>query len=64
VRDVRLERVDERRWRVTVAEHPLSATFPSEREARSAGAAELVRLDALALALLRRIRARSSRKQP
>ncbi len=64
VRTVRLERVDARRWRVTVGEHALSPTFASESEARDAGAAEVVRLDAVALALLRRIRSSSSRKRP
>lgn len=64
VHAVRLERVDERQWRVTVDEHPLSATFLSEREARNALAAEVVRLDAVALALLRRTRSGMMRKQP
>jgi hypothetical protein len=59
---VRLERVEGERWRVTVDEHPLSPTFISEAEARDAGAAELVRLDAVALALLRRIRSSLNRK--
>jgi hypothetical protein len=49
---------------VTVAEHPLSPTFISEREAQDAGAAEVVRLDAVALALLRRTRSGLSRKRP
>jgi len=61
---VRLERVDEQRWRVTVDENPLSPTFVSEREAWSAMDAEVVRLDAVALALLRRTRSRLTRKQP
>lgn len=64
VHAVRLERVDEQRWRVTVDQHALSATFPSEPEARNAMAAEVVRLDAVALALLRRTRSRFTRKQP
>jgi hypothetical protein len=64
VRAVRLERVDAREFRVTVDEHPLSPTFVSEREARDAGAAEVVRLDAVALALLRRIRSCLNRKRP
>jgi hypothetical protein len=64
VHAVRLERVDEQRWRATVGAHPLPVTFRSEREARDAATAEVVRLDALALALLRSIRSRSSRKQP
>lgn len=64
VHAVRLERVDEQQWRVTVDQHALSATFASEREARNAVAAEVARLDAVALALLRRTRSGLSRKQP
>ena len=64
VRAVRLERAGARGWHVIVDEHPLSPTFTSEGEARDAGAAEVVRLDAVALALLRRILSRSSRKRP
>ena len=64
VRTVRLERDDARRWRVSVDAHPLSPTFASEGEARDAGAAEVARLDALALALLRRARACLGRKRP
>ena len=64
VHAVRLERVDEQQWRVTIDEHRLSATFASEREARNAMAAEVIRLDAVALALLRRTRSRVTRKQP
>lgn len=64
VHTARLDKVDEQRWRVAVDEHPLPATFASEREARSAVAAEVVRLDAVALAVLRRTRSRLSRKQP
>jgi hypothetical protein len=60
---VRLEKV-EQQWRTVIDEHPLSPTFVSEREAQDAGTAEVVRLDAVALALLRRTRSRSSRKQP
>jgi hypothetical protein len=56
VHAVRLERLDEQQWRVTIDEHPLSPRFLSEREARDAVAAEVVRLDAVALALLRRTR--------
>jgi hypothetical protein len=56
--------VDEQQWRVTIDEHPLSPPFLSEREARNAVAAEVVRLDAVALALLRRTRSGLSRKQP
>ena len=62
-RAVRLERVGAR-WRVTVDAHPLSPTFVSEREAREAGAAEVARLDAVALALLRRTRSCLGRKRP
>jgi hypothetical protein len=61
---VRLERVDEQQWRVIIDEHPLSPTFISLREAQAAGAAEVVRLDAVALALLRRTRSGLSRKRP
>jgi hypothetical protein len=60
---VRIDRVDELRCRVTVGEHPLARIFGSEHEARNAAAAEVVRLDAIALALLGRIRSRSRRKQ-
>jgi hypothetical protein len=63
VRTVRLESVDARRWRVSVDDRRLSPTFASEAEARGAGAAEAARLDAIALALLRRVRSRSSRKR-
>jgi hypothetical protein len=64
VRTVRLERADARRWRACVDEHPLSPTFASEGEARDAASAEVARLDALALALLRRARSRLGRKRP
>jgi hypothetical protein len=64
VHAVRLERVDEQRWRVTVDEHALSPMFASQCEARNAAAAEVIRLDALALALLRRTRSSLNRKQP
>ena len=64
VHAVRLEGVGERQWRITIDEHPLSPTFLSEREARNAVAAEVVRLDAVALALLRRTRSGLRRKQP
>ncbi len=63
-RPTRLERVDAQRYRVIVGEHPLSPIFGSADEAREAGTAEQVRRDAIAFALLRRIRSRSSRKQP
>lgn len=63
VHAVGLVRVDAGHWRVTVDERPLASTFPSEREACSAVAAEVVRLDALALALLRRTRSGLVRKQ-
>jgi hypothetical protein len=59
-----VESAGERRWRVTVDEQPLSPTFESQREARRAAAAEVARLDALALALLRRVRSRLTRKSP
>jgi hypothetical protein len=62
-RPVRLERADDQRYRAYVGEQPLSATFGSAEEAREAAAAEGVRLDALALAFVRRVRSRSSRKQ-
>jgi hypothetical protein len=60
---VQLERVDERQWGVTVNERRLPPTFGSEHEARNAGAAEVVRLDAVALALLRRACSRLNRKR-
>jgi hypothetical protein len=63
IRTVRLERVGACRWHVSVDHGRLSPTFASEAEARDAGAAEVVRLDAVALALLRRVRSRSSRKR-
>lgn len=61
-RAVRIESV-EAGWRVTVDAHPLSPTFASEREARDAAAAEVARLDAIALALLRHARSRLDRKR-
>jgi hypothetical protein len=64
VHAVRLERVTGHEWRVTIDEHALPATFASELEARHAMAAEVVRLDAVAFALLRRTRSRLTRKQP
>ena len=60
---VRPERVGEQRWRVIIDERPLSPIFVSEGEAREAGTAEAVRLDAVALALLRRVRAGLNRKR-
>jgi hypothetical protein len=60
---VRLERVGEQQWRVTIDDHPLSPTFVSEGEARNAAASEMARLDAVALALLRRIRSGLNRKR-
>jgi hypothetical protein len=45
-------------------ERPLAATFTSEGEARIAASAEVVRLEAIALALLRRIRSSLNRKSP
>lgn len=64
VRSLRIERIGERRWRTLVDEHPLAPTYCSEREAREAGSAEVARLDAVALALLRHVRAASLRKRP
>ena len=61
---VRLEKIGEQQWRVAIDERPLSPTFVSEGEARGAGAAEVVRLDAVALALLRRVRSSLNRKRP
>jgi hypothetical protein len=61
---VRLERVGEQQWRVTIDERTLSRTFISQGEARHAATAEVVRLDAVALALLRRTRSGLMRKQP
>lgn len=60
---VRLEKDREQRWLVTIDDRRLSPTSPSEGEARSAAAGEVARLDALALALLRRIRASLNRKR-
>ena len=60
VRTVRLERVEEQQWRVTIDGHVLSPAFMSEREAR---VAEVTRIDGVARALLRRIGAGLSRKQ-
>jgi hypothetical protein len=60
---VRSERVGEQQWRVSIDEHPLSSTFVSEQEARNAAADAVVRLDAVALALLRRIRSSLNRKR-
>ncbi len=61
---VRLERVDEHRWKVEIDHRPLPATFASERDAQGAVAAEVARLEAVALAVLRRTRSRLGRKQP
>lgn len=58
-----LERVEEQRWRVTIDGHALSTRFASEREARDAGAAERVRLDGVARALLVRVRRGLHRKR-
>lgn len=60
---LRLEKIDERGWRAVVDDRPLTPTCPSEREAWEAGAAEVARLDAVALALLRRARAGLGRKR-
>lgn len=59
-------RVDPRegsRWSVTVDGGALAGTFASEQEARAAAAAEALRRDALAGALLRRVRRSLRRKQ-
>ncbi len=61
-RAVRLDAVDGQRWCVTIDEVRLPALFTSERAAREAGAAEIVRLDGLARALLHRIRSGLRRK--
>lgn len=63
VHAVRLQREAEDRWHVEVDQRPIPATFASERQARDAVAAEVVRLDAVALAVLRRTRSRFSRKR-
>jgi hypothetical protein len=62
-RAVRLDEVDEQRWRVSIDGERLPALFISERAAREAGAAEVVRLDGLARALLRHIHAGLRRKR-
>lgn len=62
-RAVRLDGADGAGWRVTLGGHTLAPTFGSEDEARMAAAAEVARLDAVAHALLRRIRSTSSRKR-
>ena len=62
-RSVTPKRVDEQQWRVTIDGNLLSSSFVSEREAREAGAAEGVRLDSLARALLIRVRRGLSRKR-
>jgi hypothetical protein len=59
---LRLERIDDG-WRAVVDDRPLSPAWSSEREAWEAGAAEVARLDAVALALLRRARAGLGRKR-
>jgi hypothetical protein len=61
VRAVGVERL-EMGWRATVEARPLPGAFGSEGEARAAAAAEVARLDALALALLRRARSCLGRK--
>jgi hypothetical protein len=61
-RAVRLDAVDEQRWCVSIDGKRLPALFPSERAAREAGAAEVVRLDGVARALLHHIRAGLRRK--
>jgi hypothetical protein len=57
------KQVGEQRWGVTVGGRSLPPTFASEREARDTGVAEVVRLDAVSLALLRRIRSSLNRKR-
>ena len=61
-RAVRLDAVDEQRWCVTIDGIRLPVLFISERAAREAGASEVVRLDGLARAMLRHIRAGLRRK--
>lgn len=63
VRAVLLVRAGEQGWHVTVDGHALSSSFASERAAREAGAAEGARLDAVARALLVRVRRGLSRKR-
>ena len=62
-RAVRLETVDERHRRVVVDGRRLPGIYVSEREAREAGTAEVLRLDGVARALLRHIRAGLDRKR-
>ncbi len=62
-RPVRLETVDERHWRVVVDGRRLPATYLSERDAGEAGSAEVLRLDGVARAVLRHIRAGLNRKR-
>jgi hypothetical protein len=50
-------------WIASVDGRTLPATFPTEPEARAAVASERVRLDGIALALLRRVRRDLRRKQ-
>jgi hypothetical protein len=57
------KRVGEQRWGVTLGGRSLPLTFASEAEARDTGGAEVVRLDAISLALLRRIRSSLNRKR-
>lgn len=61
---VLVEGVCDERWRVHVDGRLLPPTFTSEVGARDAATVEVIRLDAIAYALLRRLRAASSRKQP
>lgn len=62
-RTVRLETVEVQRWRVTIDGALLPALFVSEREAREAAEAEVVRLDGISRALVRHIQTRAARKR-
>jgi hypothetical protein len=55
--------VDERRWCVSIDGERLPALFISERAAREAAVAEVVRLDGLSRALLRHIHSGLRRKR-
>lgn len=50
-------------WTASVDGRTLPVTFPTELEARAAVASERVRLDGIALSLLRRVRRDLRRKQ-
>ncbi|WP_242343380.1 hypothetical protein [Anaeromyxobacter terrae] len=60
---VRVAPLEGRGFAVTVDGGALAATFSSEPEARAAASAEALRLDAVAGALLRRLRRGLRRKQ-